>query len=380
MSQSTETVLIAGAGPVGLAAAASLMQRGIPVRVLERRASLNAASRASTFHSPTLEFLDRLGIAADLADRGHRVEAIHYYDRAEGLFAAFPLRLLVQDTPFPYRLHLEQSELAAILAGRLGDALALDSEVVGVENTQSGVAAAIRAADGTIRHEHGNFLIAADGARGPVRVALGIAFEGADYDDRVLRVMTAEDLAARIPGLASIAYIFDGAASCSLLRMPDLWRIIFRVPSDETDAEALEPARLRARLARFLPEGAAIRIASTDIYRVSRRVAATYRQGNVLLAGDAAHVTNTRGGMNMNAGLHDAEAAATAIAAACGGDAAALGRYAATRRRVAVEKLLPRTDRVVAAGPAFLATIRETAADPAQARAFVLASSMLDMV
>jgi len=375
-----DIVLVAGAGPVGLAAAVRLRQLGVRVRVLERRAALNAASRASTFHSPTLEFFDQLGITPDIGERGHRVDAIHYYDRAGGLFAAFPLRLLERDTRFPYRLHLEQSEVAAILARRLGDAVALDSEVTGVVSDATGVSVEIRAADGAMRWERGAYLIAADGARGGVRERLGIAFEGQDYDDRVLRVMTVEDLGRRVPGLASIAYIFDGAASCSLLRMPDLWRIIFRVPPEESDAAALEPARIAARLGRFLPDGASIPVASTDIYRVSRRVAARYREGRVLLAGDAAHVTNTRGGMNMNAGLHDARAAADAVVAALGGEAEALDRYASVRRRVAVEQLIPRTDRVVAGGRDWLDGVRETARDPARARNFLLATSMLDMI
>ncbi|MBV9812100.1 MAG: FAD-dependent monooxygenase [Acetobacteraceae bacterium] len=374
---------MAGAGPVGLTAALALRRRGVAVTVLERGAGLATASRASTFHSPSLALLDELGVLAEVRPRGHPVTAIGYYTVAGGPLASFPLRLLASHTPYPLRLHVEQSIVAAALARRLDGCIRFHAEVVAVAPDEAGVAVTVRSAGGAERTERGSFLVAADGARSAVRAASSIAFEGEEYPHRVLRVMTQDDLGALIPGLASISYIFDEAGSCSLLRMPDVWRVIFRIPAGESDAEALDEARIRERLRRFLPRGGeAVAIASTDIYRVGRRVAARYRAGRVLIAGDAAHITNTRGGMNMNCGLQDAVSAAEAIALACedppDGEAA-LARYACERRRVATEMLLPRTDRTVTGGAAWLETIRTAAADPASAERFLLGSSMLDM-
>ena len=65
-----ERVLIAGAGPVGLVAAANLVRGGVPVTVLEAGADLSTESRASTFHPPTLDMLDRLGAAGALIAEG----------------------------------------------------------------------------------------------------------------------------------------------------------------------------------------------------------------------------------------------------------------------------------------------------------------------
>jgi len=368
------SAFIVGAGPVGLSAAVRLAQLGVDVTVLEKRAALNTASRASTFHAPTIAVFEQLGILDEVRHKGHRVDRIQYHDVAEGLVADFDLGLLAPHTRFPQRLHLEQSEVAAALVGKLRGfphtRIVFGAEVSAVEQHEDGVSVA--------GHGRADLLLAADGARGAVRDALGIAFEGQDYASRVLRVMTAEDLSRLIPGVASMSYIFDGHESCSLLRMPGLWRIIFRVPAEETDAQALDPARIRARLARFLPAGAAdLPLVSSDIYQVSRRVAARYGEGRVLLAGDAAHVTNTRGGMNMNCGIHDAMAAADTIAE---GSLAALDRYRAGRRAVATDKLIPRTDRTVSGGKAWLDTMRATASDPARAEKFLLGSSMLDMV
>jgi 2-polyprenyl-6-methoxyphenol hydroxylase-like FAD-dependent oxidoreductase len=373
MSSSPQKFVVAGAGPVGLVAALRLAQLGLDVTVLEKRPALTTASRASTFHAPTIEIFEQLGILDDVRHKGRRIDRIHYYDVGEGLVADFDLGLLAPHTRFPQRLHLEQSEVAAALVAKLREfpraSVAFDTEAAGVEQDRDGVVVAGRRADA---------LIGADGARSRIRSELGVAFEGEDYASRVLRVMTDADLADLIPGVAAMSYIFDGHESCSLLGMPGLWRIIFRIPAEETDEHALDPATIRARLARFLPEGAAdLPIFSSDIYPVSRRVAARYGEGRVLLAGDAAHVTNTRGGMNMNCGISDAMEAADAVAE---GTQAALDRYRAGRRAVATDMLIPRTDRTVSGGKAWLAKMRETAADPARAEQFLLGSSMLDMV
>ena len=117
-----------------------------------------------------------------------------------------------------------------------------------------------------------------------------------------------------------------------------------------------------------------------DVYGVARRVAARYREGRVVLIGDSAHITNTRGGMNMNCGLHDAFAMAPAIAQALhDGDHDGVARAADERRRVATDMLIPRTDRNVNGGEAWLEQVERMAADPAKRVAHLRATAMLDM-
>jgi 2-polyprenyl-6-methoxyphenol hydroxylase-like FAD-dependent oxidoreductase len=99
----------------------------------------------------------------------------------------------------------------------------------------------------------------------------------------------------------------------------------------------------------------------------------------VLLAGDSAHVTNTRGGMNMNCGMHDAFALARAIIEANGSGTAFVDDASDERHRVATQMLIPRTDRNVAGGDAWLAHVREMANDRAKTVAHLRTTAMLDM-
>ena len=378
-----QRIAIVGAGPVGLTAALCLARAGHQVRVFEKRAALSTASRASTFHAPTLDLLAALGVLAEVEPLGRRINAIDYYRCGAGrpdLSARFPLELLKGATPHPYRLHLEQSLLTPVLlralAAHPGARVEFGAAVERIEAGREHVELEVRRADSVVRETFA-WVVGADGARSTVRAAADIAFEGAEYEKRVLRVMTTLDLRSLIPGLAGISYLYNDDDSISLLEMRDVWRIIIRLPAGMSDEEALDPAFIRREVGRFLPIEGDLPARSIDIYATSQRIADRWRSGRVLLAGDAAHVTNTRGGMNMNAGLFDAWDLGRAFAQPH--LERALDDYALGRRRMALKHLIPRTDRSVGGGSTYLAAIEATARDPALARAFVRDAAMLDI-
>jgi 2-polyprenyl-6-methoxyphenol hydroxylase-like FAD-dependent oxidoreductase len=369
-------VLIAGAGPVGLVLALALHRRGIAVRVLEKRAALSTASRASTFHPPTLEALDELGVLAPLLPGGVRVDRILWRRVDTGEAAVLPLELLREETRFPHRWHREQHVLTpALLAALPAGCVRFDAGVVAMTQDAAGVA--LHAADGSTHRAR--YAVGCDGASGALRGLAGIATETSDYAHRVLRLLTPIDLRAHVPGLDGLGYLYDAAGSCSLLRMPENWRLIFRVAPEMTDEAAMAEAHARARIARFLPQLADLPISGRDVYGVKRAMALAYRAGRVLLAGDAAHLTNTRGGMNMNAGIHDAMTlAATLDAVLRGGAEALLDVWAAARLAVVRDALLPRTDARIAADPG-AEVAHMQALTPAEARAWAREASMLDI-
>ena len=376
-------VIVAGAGPVGLTAALALAQAGIAVTVAEKRPALSAASRASTFHPPTLAILHRLGVLDEVHHRGQVAERVQYRTPGDGIFAEFPLSALEGETAFPYRLHLEQAQVTPIILERLGAfrhaRILFDAEIQHVVQQGARVVARVRHGAG---HEtlDGDYLIAADGSRSDVRAALGSDFDGEDYPDKILRVMTTDDLDALLPGIAPVTYLWNGTKSVSFLRMPDCWRIILRVPKEVDDAQALDPAWILARLREVMPHIDRLPdVAMKDVYGVSKRVASRYRDGRILLAGDSAHVTNTRGGMNMNCGMHDAYALAHAIMDADGGGTQPVHDASDERRRVATQMLIPRTDRNVTGGDAWLDHVREMANDRDKTVSHLRTTAMLDM-
>jgi 2-polyprenyl-6-methoxyphenol hydroxylase-like FAD-dependent oxidoreductase len=144
----------------------------------------------------------------------------------------------------------------------------------------------------------------------------------------------------------------------------------------------MDPAWILSRFQAVLPSCTQLpRISGLDVYGASRRVASSFRHGRAYLIGDAAHVTSTRGGMNMNCGIHDAAALADAICRAlAGSDPGVVDEAADARRRVATEALIPRTDRSVSGGAAWMEQLRAMAGDREAASAYLRTSSMLDML
>lgn len=369
-------VLIAGAGPVGLTLALALTQRGVAVRVLEKREGLSTASRASTFHPPTLDALEELGVLAPLLPGGVRVDRILWQRVDTGAQAGIDLGILGAETGFPFRWHREQQDLTpALLAALPTGSVRFGAGVTALTQDAAGVT--LRATDGSTHRAR--YAVGCDGASGALRGLAGIAAETNDYAHRVLRLLTPLDLRGVIPGLDGLGYLFDETGSCSLLRMPENWRLIFRIAPEMSDRDAMAEAHARARIARFLPAAAGMEISGRDVYGVTRAMATAYRAGRVLLAGDAAHLTNTRGGMNMNAGIHDAMTLAATLDLVLGGEPDRLLQdWADARLAVVRDALLPRTDSRVAGNPAE-EVARMAALSPDGQRIWARQASMLDL-
>src|SRR3954467_1410642 len=138
-----DRVLIAGAGPVGLVAAAHLARAGVPVTVFEQGSDLSEESRASTFHPPTLDMLHALGAAEPLIAQGLKAPAFQYRSKKHGLLAQFDFSAIADATSFPHRLQCEQSNLTRILDEQMRShpnfELQFDSTVEGVEQNERGI-------------------------------------------------------------------------------------------------------------------------------------------------------------------------------------------------------------------------------------------------
>jgi 3-(3-hydroxy-phenyl)propionate hydroxylase len=343
-----ERVFIAGAGPVGLVAAAQLVRAGVPVTVLEAGADLSTESRASTFHPPTLDMLDALGAAQPLIAQGLVAPSFQYRTKKDGLLAQFDFGVIADATGHPYRVQSEQSKLTRILLDRLqgqpGFEIAFNSRVQNVTQDQSSVTVTIESGADT-QTRTGRWLIGADGASSSVRRSLGVAFEGFTWPDRLLVVSTPFDFHAVIPDLTAVNYVADPERWYFLLQIPGLWRVMFLIKEDLSDEQIQTPAFAQSLMAGVVPAITNYEISHITLYKVHQRVAGTFRSGRAFLAGDAAHINNPLGGMGMNGGIHDAVNLTERLAQVWHGhaDDAELDRYDKQRRLVTLETIQSQT-------------------------------------
>lgn len=395
MAGGGKRVLIAGGGPVGLLCAWLLGRQGVEVRLFDENDGPQADPRAATTHPATLELLADDGLAADMARAGLVAPIFQFWDRPSGeLVAQFDHALLKNDTRFPYVVQCEQFKTARLILDRLRTMpnveVLFGHKVERVEQSENEVTAGVRDARGTTQHS-GAYLIGADGGRSTVRKECGIEFEGFTWPERFIVLTTPYDFEAQ-RGLCYRSYFADVGAWCNCFKVsgdgpPGLWRTVYPVDPAQNDAEALSEEGAQARMQSFFPAPRPYEIVHRNLYVTHQRVAARFRQGRVLLAGDAAHVNNPIGGMGLNGGIQDAANLCDKLARVLlgGADERPLDLYELQRRTVAVEfvqeQSIANKKRLEAREPAArkrnLDELRATAADPARARQFLLRSSML---
>jgi 3-(3-hydroxy-phenyl)propionate hydroxylase len=381
-----ERVLIAGAGPVGLVAAANLVRNGVPVTVFEAGPGLSEESRASTFHPPTLDMLHRLGAAEPLIAQGLIAPRFQYRSKRDGVMAEFDFAAIADVTGHPYRVQSEQFRLTRILYDRLQRellfAVRFDSKVASVTQQPSSVQVAIEH-DGRTETHAARWLIGADGARSDVRRSLGIEFEGFTWPERFLVVSTPFDFHRVIPDLVSVSYVADPQRWHFLLQIPGLWRVMFPVAPHETDELALSRDFAEALMAQVVPGIAGYDISHVTLYRVHQRVATTFRRGRAFLIGDAAHINNPLGGMGMNGGIHDAMNLTSRLLEVWSGHKpeTALDRYDRQRRLVTLEYIekqsIENKRNLECAASGFKERLQHIAADQRRTREYLLRVSMI---
>lgn len=336
-------VAIIGAGPVGAVAAYRLATFGIDSILIEANASCPEDMRASTFHPPSLDMMEDLGIVDALIADGIRAPIYRYRNRRTGNSVSLDLSELADEVRHPYRLQCEQYKLARLLAAKLADhphgKVLFSHRLLAMEQDADGVTVQVEGptAIETIRCD---YLIGADGANSTVRKWLSLSFEGFTWPERFLTLSTDFPIEDHLEGLADVNYVADAEEWCVLLRVPGLWRILVPTLGTDTDAELLSDAKKTRVFEGLIGQGEDVKTYHRTLYRVHQRVAETFRRGRVILAGDSAHLNNPLGGFGMNSGLHDAWNLTTKLRDILldgGNSDALLDRYDRQRRTISRE-------------------------------------------
>ena len=201
------------------------------------------------------------------------------------------------------------------------------------------------------------------------------------------------DLQELLPDIGHVNYVADPQEWLFILRTPESWRVVWPVPEGMSSDDASHPERLQRQLQGVAPYAPGYPVIDHQVYSVHQRVAASFRVGPVLLAGDAAHINSPLGGVGLNSGIHDAMDAARRLGriaqdAVPAGVEAELVAYDRVRRTVAVEYVQAdtqrNTDRLRETDDAVRRRhqddMRAIAADPQRARAYIRRVSLLESV
>jgi 2-polyprenyl-6-methoxyphenol hydroxylase-like FAD-dependent oxidoreductase len=340
-------VLIVGGGPVGLSASILLSRLGIASRLVERHPATALHPKARNINMRTMEIFRQCGVEDTVRAAGLPIERTGLLIWAESLAGREIERRVEQRShpngalPSAARHCLcAQDDLEPVLR-RHAEALApgtlaFSSELIRFEQDASGVTATIRGPGGETQ-VRAQYLIAADGARSPVRSALGVTMHGVSQLYRSVNVLLNADLTPWVKDRPAAVYLIqqgDLRATFMTINGVNRWGFLINLPL-EASFDPYTPERCAAvvRTAVGVPD-LDVRILGIDPWVAAAEVAERYRVGRVFLAGDAAHHMPPTGGFGLNTGVQDAHNLAWKLAAVLNGRAGSglLDTYEAERR------------------------------------------------
>ncbi len=306
-------LVVVGAGPIGLAAAIDCAQHGLPVLLLDEDDTVSVGSRGLCYAQRSLEVLDRLGAGEAVVRKGvtwntgrvfHREREVYRFELVPESGHLMPGMVNLQQYYLEQYLVERAQALPAI-------SLCWKNEVVGIEPSEHGVRLQVQGPEGRYSLL-ADWVIAADGARSPLRKMLGLDAEGKVFNDRFLIA----DVSMHASFPAERWFWFDPpfhqGQSVLLHRQADeVWRIDFQLGADADPQIERQPERVIPRIRAMLDQQGyrdiGFDLEWVSVYTFQCRRMRHFRAGRVLFAGDAAHQVSPFGARGANSGLQDVD-------------------------------------------------------------------------
>lgn len=342
-------VLIIGAGPTGLVLALWLTKLGVRVRIIDKTSGPGTTSRALAVQARTLELYRQLDLADAVIAEGHRVPAVNLWVKGNSAARVTFENVGSDLTPYPFLHIFPQDRHERLLIERLkafGVAVERRTELIHFAETENDIIARLRGPDDLESDGTAHYIAGCDGARSPVREAIGTEFPGGTYR----HVFYVADVEAAGPALNGELHIdldesdFLGVFPLAGQGRARLIGTVRDQRADRANALAFKDVGDRA-ISHLKVEVKRVNWFST--YHVHHRVTQHFRKGRAFLLGDAAHIHSPAGGQGMNTGIGDAINLAWKLAAVLSGRAGdeLLDSYEAERIGFA-RRLVATTDRV----------------------------------
>jgi 2-polyprenyl-6-methoxyphenol hydroxylase-like FAD-dependent oxidoreductase len=307
----TADILVAGAGPAGLALALQAHAHGAAVRIIDRRPEAARPSRALILHARTLEVLRPLGVTRALLARADTAPAADLRLGSRVVRVAFG-GLALPDTAFPHLTLVRQMDVERVLAQALADRgvdVERGTELAAVRDEPGGVRAVLRTPAGSEQARFG-FAAGCDGPASTVRAQAGLGWTGRIYPVEI--VLADAELDGDLPGdAAQVVAGRDGLLFAFRLGERATWRLLVTRPSasGRLDPGSFGPSVSVTDLQQLI-DAAGLDARVTDLrwssrVAVQRRVASRFRRGRLFLAGEAAHAFSPATGQGMNAAIQD---------------------------------------------------------------------------
>ena len=305
-------VAIVGAGPVGMVAALTLAREGVASVLLDNKDSFNDGSRAICIARSSFHILESVGAVAPFLDKALGWTTGRSFYRGTQI-----LEFAMPDSPSEkYRpmYNLQQQYIEQYLWEAITREPLIEtrwrSEVTGIAEADDGVTLTVRDPRETYTFR-ADWLLAADGARSPIRRMKGLRLKGENYEGRY--VIADIRMAHDYPTIRRA--LFDPACrpggTVLVHRQPDdIWRIDYQLADDEDEAEALREESVRASVAAVLSdlgEAGDWELEWWSVYSANTLLLDDYRHGRVFFIGDSAHIVPIFGVRGLNNGLADAQ-------------------------------------------------------------------------